>query len=145
MNYHILEKSADNRYVTIAVHLPIPSSQNVAGVALSDATLTYQRAMKEKLERDDKQQGGDGTITSQVPDIGAELTSLQSGALFEKVFQFRFDSTDLTNAQRKTQIEGGNVNERGITQMMADISDSTSDLYQEIIAPLVWWGYKADV
>lgn len=146
MEYHILAKTADNRYASLYVHLPVPSTQNVAGQALSDVTLTYQRALKEKLEQDDIAEGGNGTISSKVPDIsGAELTAMQAGEIGEKYVNFRFDSLDLTNAQRQQQVVNGNVNEIGVSQMITDIADSESDLYQDLIEPLAWWGYKADV
>lgn len=146
MDYHILDKSTDNRYCTLYAHLPIPATKNVAGTALSDDTLTYQRALKEKLEQENIEQGGDGTITSKVPDIAsAELTAMQTGEIVERYVNFRFDSLELTNTQRKDQIENGNVNEIGVAQMKIDIADSDSELYKEIIEPLAWWGYHADI
>lgn len=144
MDYHIGSKSADNMYGMVYVHLPILATKNVAGTALNDNTLTYQRALKEKLIQDSLNAGGDGIIKSQVPDIGTELISLQNGSVVEVTVNFRFSSPDQTNAQRKTQIENGNENMRGVKNMKLDIADANSDLYKEIIEPLAWWDYKAN-
>lgn len=135
-DYHILEKSANSRYVRLAIHLPIPASQNVAGQVLSDATLTYQKALSESL---------DSTVSIAPGITGAEQTALDNGSVFEKVHSFRFSSLELTNAERRIEIEDGNDNEPGVTQWKADISNSDSELYKEIIEPLAWWGYYRDV
>ena len=135
-NYHILKKTADNRFANVYVHLPVPATQTVAGVALDDATLTYQRAMKESL---------DDTI-SVVPGItGAEQTQLDNSELVEKRVSFRFSSTDLTNIQRRAEVENGNDNEPGVIQMLADIIVPGTELWNEVLAPLEWWGYYRDV
>jgi hypothetical protein len=144
--YYILSKTVDDRYARVYEHLPVPSTKNVAGQALNDDTLTYQRAYKEKKLQED------GEITSQVPGLSAaELTQLQNGEIAEYFVEFRFDNPDLTNAQRKTQIENGNANGiedyrlRGFAQHKLDIVDPTSELYKELIEPLAWWGYYADI
>jgi hypothetical protein len=150
-DYHILDKSSDSRYAEVCVHLPIPSSQNVAGNALSDPTLTYQRATKERLEADDLAAGGDGTIKSKVPDIeAAELTQLQNGEIVEEPVSFRFSSLELTNAQRSSEIEQGNDNMMGIAEMKIDITEPEPShphgyLYAKYIAVVDWWGYKRNV
>lgn len=80
-NYHILKKSLDSRNADVYIHLPIPATQTVAGTALSDATLTYQRAVKESVE--DK--------ISKIPNITpAEQTQLDNGELCEYYYPFRF-------------------------------------------------------
>ena len=135
-NYHILKKTADNRFANVYVHLPVPATQTVAGVALDDAALTYRRAMKESLD----------DIISVVPGItGAEQTQLDNGESVEKHVSFRFSSTDLTNIQRRTEVENGNDNMAGVIQMLADIIVPGTDLWNKILAPLEWWGYYRNV
>ena len=143
-NYHILKKTADNRFADVYVHLSIPATQTVAGAALSDATLTYQRAMKESQEKEQ------GTIASVVPGTDAvippattsELADMQAGKLYEYRYLFRFSKLNLTDAQRRGEIEGGNDNMRGVSQLMTDITTPGSKLCDEILAPLEWWGYS---
>jgi hypothetical protein len=141
-DYHIAEKSSDGRTANLYVHLAVPATENVAGVALGGGvTITYQDAQSEKLAKDNP----DG-FTSKAPGILAgEQTQLDNGELIEKIHRFRFSKTDLTNAERQAEIEGGNDNETGIIQWKTDISNADSDLYKELIEPLAWWGYYRDV
>lgn len=216
-DYYILKKSVDNWSAVVVVHLPIPATQTTAGTALSDATLTYQRAVSESIETDpdstndtdsvvpgitavDKavtdfaMTSGGTTITSASGGfvsgmIGSRLniatgtnfvagnykvtgfnsatsleldadatngsnassgtgtiiarqTMLDNGELYEKRLTFDFDTLSLTNIQRRTQIEGGSENgEIGVSQMLVDIATPGSDLWNEILEPLEWWGY----
>ena len=136
-NYHVGRKSEDGRYATVYAHLPVPATQTTAGQALSDATLTYQKAQAESLPEG---------YAPEAPEITAgEITQILAGELIEKIYQFRFSSLDLNNAQRRTEIEDGNQNEQGVTSMIADMSDFDSDLYKELIDPLDWWGYHRNV
>lgn len=147
MDYHIGFKSADNRYAEVYVHLPVPVTETVAGVALgAGVTITYQDAVAAKLDMDFPDgfisgvgMNGVGRITPE------ELAQIVAGGLTENHIRFRFDSLDLTNAERRDQIENGNVNQMGVGQMMADIADTGSDLFAEVIAPLDWWGYGRDI
>lgn len=135
-NYHILKKSVDNRYAEVYVHLPIPATQTTAGVALDDAALTYQRAIEESVE--DK--------TSKVPNLTQqEITALSNGTLYEYFIHFRFSSLELTNAQRRAEIEVGNDNMVGVSQLLTDIATPGSDIWNEILEPLEWWGYFRNV
>lgn len=140
--YHIGRKSEDGRHVDLWVHLSVPATENVAGVTLGGGVnITYQDAQAARLTEENP-----SGFTSIAPGILAgEQTQIDNGAVFEKGFQFRFSALDLTNAQRRTEIESGNDNERGVSQMLLDIADSTSDLYKEIIEPLAWWGYYRDI
>jgi len=142
-NYHIGLKTVDNRYADLYVHLPIPSSETTAGQALAGETITYRDAVKGTVPRDD----AGNPVYTQIPDLlqSVEITQLEDGELFEKYIQFRFDSPDLTNAERRAQIEAGNGNQIGVIQMLADISTSGTDLYNEIIEPLEWWGYHRHI
>lgn len=145
-DYHIGLKSADARYATVYVHLPVPVAQTVAGAAIPDATLTYQRAMKESLQLRKDEQGNVMPVT-QIPEHQADFptdhTALTNGERVEYILNFRFSALDLTNAARRDEIENGNPNQPGgVTQMKADMSISTSDLYGEVVAPLDWWGWR---
>lgn len=140
--YHIGRKSEDGRHVDLWVHLPIPSTENVAGITFGGGvTITYQDAQAARLAEENP----DG-FTSIAPGIIAgEQTQITNGAVFEKQWQFRFSSLDLSDAERRTEIESGNDNEAGVSQMLLDIADSGSDLYKEVIEPLAWWGYYRDI
>jgi len=144
-DYHILLKSVDNRNATVCIHLPIPSTQTVAGAALADATLTYQRALKESLT------GLEVTvIPNHATDFPVENALLVNGEVFEKVISFRFSSLALTNLERRGEIEDGNPSgtedpdQIGVIQMKVNIAIAGTDLYDEILEPLAWWGYYRD-
>lgn len=141
--YHILKKEQGGRYADVYVHLPIPGTPNVAGVAMSEPILTYQRAIRELVSaREDPRVTRIPGLATQFPN---EYADLLAGVVYEYYIRFRFNSIDLTDGQRRSQIENGNENERGVMQMMADIALASSDLYTEIIEPLAWWGYHRDV
>ena len=136
-HYHVGTKSEDGRYATVYAHLPVPVTQTVAGAALSDATLTFQAAQAGTLE---------AGYTPQAPQIDAgEIAQIDAGALIEKEYQFRFSSLSLNNAQRRAEIEDGNVNQQGVISMINDMADSDSDLYKELIDVLDWWAYHRNV
>jgi len=136
-HYHIGRKSGDGRYATVYAHLPVPATQTVAGAALSDATLTYQAVQAETL--------ADG-YSPQAPKItAAEITQIENGELIEKVYEFGFSRVDLTNVERRSEIEDGNDNMQGVISMITDMSDPDSGLYIDIISPLDWWGYSRNV
>lgn len=78
--------------------------------------------------------------SSGIGTVIARQTMLDNGELYEKRLQFRFDSLNLTNSQRRDQIENGNNNQIGVSQMLIDIV-TPSDLRNEILEPLEWWGY----
>jgi hypothetical protein len=79
--------------------------------------------------------------SSGVGTVIARQTMLDNGELYEKRIRFRFDSLDLTNTQRRSQIENGNNNQIGVSQMLVDIATPGSDLWNEVLEPLEWWGY----
>lgn len=137
--YHILMKSADSRYADVYIHLPIPSNKTTAGNAKGSPEgdyITYQWALKESLE----------STTSAVPNItGAEQTQLDDGELYEYFVKFRFSSLDLTNAQRRSEVENGNDNEKGVSQMLTEIATPGSDIWNEVLEPLEWFGYYRDI
>ena len=129
-DYHILNKAVDNKTARVVVHLPIPNENNIAGV-------NRRTALVEKLT-----QNGE-TIVSQVPnhaiDFPADETLLQYGGLYEKAITFRFSSLELTNLGRRDEIRAH------VAQMKADIVSAGTDLYNEVIEPLQWWGYNENV
>ena len=135
--YHILKKSPDNRYADVFVHLAVPATQTTAGATLTDATLTYQRALKESLVG----QEVTGMVGHDVQ-FPVENAQLVNGELVEVFIRFRFTRIDLTDAERRAEIENGNYNQQGgVVQMILDIATPGSDLWNEILDPLEWWGY----
>ncbi len=146
-HYHILTKSIDNKTVNIAVHLPILAGENTAGQALGGESVTYQDAIKATLPQD-----ADGTpVPTRVPDLltknPPEHAELLSGAKKEVSLNFRFSSIDLTNLERRTEIENGNANKDmiGVVQMVTDIAIPGTDLWNKVLEPLEWWGYHRDI
>ena len=87
----------------------------------------------------------DSTVSA-VPEIDPdEQAQLDSGELVEKYISFRFSSVELSNMQRRAEIENGNDNERGVAGLIADIAIPGTDIYNEILAPLEWWGYYNNI
>lgn len=142
MDYHIGLKSDNNRTAEVYVHLPVPATETVAGVAMgAGVNITYRDSMAAKLVADYP----DGFVSG-VGDISqAELNQITAGEVTEKHIRFRFDSLGLTNAERRDQIEAGNDNMMGVAQMLADIADTSSGLYTEVLAILDWRGYSRDL
>jgi len=135
-NYHILKKSVDGRNAEVYVHLPVPATKTTVGTTLNDDTMTYQWALKESLE----------STVSAIPNItGAEQTQLDNGELYEYHHPFRFSSLELTNAQRRAEIENGNYNMVGVSQLLIDIATPGSDIWNEVLEPLEWFGYYRNV
>ena len=125
-DFHVLDKAVNGKTCRAAIHLAIPDENNLAGV-------NYRTAIVERF----------GEITSVVPNHVTEFPSddaaLKSGAQYETVIMKRFTSRNLTNNQRRQQIRVE------VIQMKIDIQTEGSDLYDEIIEPLKWWGYHEDV
>jgi len=119
-DYHILEMAQDLKTVNVIFHLPIPAAgTNEAGKTWREAVVLSQ--------------GGSTEITSQLPGITqAELDALKNGSLYEFPFTVRFSSVNLTNAQRKTEIE-------------AAYTVKTSEIVAEKQITLSFIGYESDV
>lgn len=129
-DYHVLDKSLDNRNATVRVHLPVPATNNAAGN-------TYQWCL-----------ANDATVdkTSDVPNIsGAEQTQLTNGELYEYDYNFRFSSTTLTNAERRSEIRDGNDNMKGVSVMLTEIATPYSDTWNEVLDKYAWYGYADDI
>ena len=120
MNYHILQQDPKQRSVQVVFHIPIPAA------GTNEAGLTWRQAVVSSL-------GGSDAITSEVGNISPEeLTQLKAGELFEKRETVKFSSVNLTNAQRKAEIE-------------AKYAEVCSDVVVEKQVALAWMGYAADV
>lgn len=92
MDFHILTQSKDQNTINAVLHIPVPASNNDAGI-------TWQQAVV-------KEAGGADNIVSVLPDVeSTELTAMKSGALIEKIENVRFSSIFLTNAQRLQEVK----------------------------------------
>ena len=119
-DYHILTQDEKKKTVTVIFHIPITSA------SVNAANITWQDAIV-------KEAGGADNITSQLPDITTEeLSSLKSGSLVELRHVVRYTSTNLTNEQRKAQIE-------------ASFKKVKADLVAEKQVTLEWMGYAGTV
>lgn len=93
-NYHVLLTAEKLTWAQVVFHLPVPDELN------NDST-NYRTAVYEW-------QGG-GTITSAVPNLETEFASeyadLQTGTILEVVKKVEFSSADLTNLQKRGEID----------------------------------------
>lgn len=118
-DYHVLTQDEKNRSISVVFHIPIPAT------GVNEAGFSWRNAIV-------KEQGGSANIISSLPDISkVEDTALKAGEIFEKQTIVRFSSVNLSNAQRKIQIE----------TMFDKIK---TDLVAEKQITLQWIGYSAD-
>ena len=122
-NYHILTQEIQNenkRAAQVVFHIPVPGAgTNEAGISWRDAVV--------------KEQGGAANIESILPDITTQEDSdMKAGALIERVDTVRFSTVNLTNVQRKAEIENY-------------YSELKASLVAEKQLTLEWIGYAADV
>ena len=119
-DYHILTQDPKKKTVQVIFHIPIPSSgTNAAGISWQDAIAT--------------EQGGASNIVSSLSDIASEEESaLKAGALIEVVKTVRFSSTNLSNDERKAEIE-------------AAFEQAKKDVFTEKQIVLEWMGYEGNV
>jgi hypothetical protein len=95
-NYHIRDLPVENgnviKTVNVVFHIPIPVANNAVGIPWRDALVRYL--------------GGAANIVSVLPEISTQEDSdMKAGALFEKSVSVRFTSTNLTDAQRLSQVK----------------------------------------
>lgn len=91
-NYHILNQDTKHKSVSVVFHIPIPGTNNSAGI-------TWQQAVVKEL-------GGAGGIVSVLPDITSQEDSdMKAGVILEMRVNVRFSSVNLTNAQRLQEIK----------------------------------------
>ena len=88
-DYHILESQEDLKRARVVFHVPVPSSQNAAGI-------TWQVAVA--MEQSDK-------ISILTNITTEEAAQLVSGEIIEKVENMKFSSTSLNNAQRLQEVK----------------------------------------
>jgi hypothetical protein len=94
-DYHVLQVNEKDDSITVVFHIPVPDANNAGGY-------NWRLALKESLEVN----ATDGIITSRVPNIGAELTDIQSGATMEVVVQITgFNADTLTDQDKLTEVE----------------------------------------
>lgn len=90
MDFHMLTQTKDQNTVNVVFHIPVPGTNNDAGITWRQAVVM----------------DAGGTVTSILYDIDpAELLLLESGELIEKAENVRFSSIYLTNAQRLQQVK----------------------------------------
>lgn len=119
-DYHILTQGQKRKSVNVVFHIPVPGAgTNQAGLSWRDAVV--------------REQGGSVNIVSVLgTDIDpTEDTQLKAGELVEHQVIVRFSSINLTNAQRKAEIEG-------------HYATSKNDLIAEKQITLEWIGFSAN-
>lgn len=125
-NYHILSQSNDRWSIQLVDHYAVPTAgRNAASVLYTDVV---------KMCCD---------LTSQIPNhqtaFPTEYQDMQDGKVIERVVNFRFSSSDLTAAQKKTEIENGNGSgELGYAARKAkELS--------RLVIEWEWYGYNGNV
>lgn len=119
-NFHVLKKAVDNSLCSIAVHLPTPDGENIAGIPWRGIVVLHFRQ-------------------SMVPRLAAdEVKDLRVGTLIEVPQTVTFSDVNLTNGQRLAEIKAV------VDQMQADIADPDSDLYKEKIGIYEWYLYEGN-
>jgi len=119
-DYHILTQDPKKKTVQVIFHIPVPSSgTNAAGISWQDAMV--------------KEQGGASNIVSSLSSIASEEESaLKAGALIEVTKTVRFSSTNLSNDERKAEIE-------------AAFEKAKKDVFAEKQIVLEWMGYEGNI
>lgn len=118
-DFYILESAKNKKTVNTVFHIPIPTGNNIAGVAWRTALVSHL--------------GGADAITSILIDIStAELDAMKAGELYEQIKTVRFSSTTLTDAQRLAQVE-------------AAYNAAQADALPTLQARLKYYGYVGDV
>ena len=120
MDYHILTQALDRSTASVVFHIPIPASNNSAGISWRTAVVS--------------EQGGAASIVSVLPELVGtqEETDLKAGELFELSTVVRFESVNLTNGQRLSAIE-------------AAFTEAVTSLVAEKQITLDFMGKKGDV
>ena len=119
-NYHILQQATNKASVNCIFHIAVPAG------GTNEAGKTWRQAIV-------LDQGGSAEITSQLPGITqVELDALKAGSLFEVPITVRFSSINLTNVQRKVEIEDAFISESGAIVAQKQIT-------------LEWIGYEGDI
>lgn len=92
-DYHILEMALDQKTINVVFHIKIPAvGESSAGVQWRDAVV--------------KSLGGTAQIKSVLPDLQkAENDLLVTGGLIEIPQTIRFTAINITNVQRKAEVE----------------------------------------
>jgi hypothetical protein len=93
-DYHILTQDEDSKGISAVFHIPIPAAgSNAAGVQWRNAIVLEQK--------------GAVNITSVLPELSgqAEEVSMKAGIVYERLVRVRFSSTNLTDTQRKQEVE----------------------------------------
>ena len=124
-DYHVLEQSKNKNTVNVVFHIPVPET------GTNQAELQWRDAIVLSL-------GGSGNIVSVLPGISTEEdTQLKAGALIEVSENVRFSSVNISNVQKKDQIEAR-------FKELNDIENKDSVLSEKQIK-LAWIGYAGDV
>lgn len=91
-DYHIQTQTEDQKTAKVIFHFPTPNGNN-------DASISWQNAWL---------RSNNGVVTTVLADAyidPAEKTNIEAGSVIEHVDVVRFSSLNLTNAERRTEIE----------------------------------------
>ena len=118
-NYHV--RAADvygNRY-TVVFHVPIPDELNGADVNYRTAIVQWQ---------------GGAPISSTLPDIGDEQTTLDAGQIYEHAEAFNSNPNE-TLIQKRARLDA----------RWTELANTSGDFIQSLQNQLAYWGYNRDV
>lgn len=117
--YHILTQEINQKTISIAVHTPIPDVNN-------EASISYRVALQQSEPFTESAVYG---LQADDPD---EWDDLVAGAVHEKRETVKFTSTNLTNNQRRTEVE-------------TKVAGFQNAVIAEKQITLAFWGYQGDV
>ncbi len=124
-DWHIKNISDDGRKARVVFHIPVPAGNNSAS-----PVKTWQECVSEFIKTK-AEDGSWNEFFSDLENIGAELTDLRNGSLFEVVETVRFAELD-NNAEKKTKIDN-------------EFTATVADVQSRLAARLRFWGYASDV
>jgi hypothetical protein len=120
-----MELAKKRNWIRMICHIPIPDENNSANPAHNLRT-----CVKEWQEKN-----GD-TISTKVPnlstDFPSEWSEMQSGAIYEYELILYFSSADLTNLQRRNEMD-------------TKYSSLVTEKIAEFRSKLKFWGFNRDV
>lgn len=120
-DYHILEQARDKKTISVVFHVAVPAGgTNEANIPWGDAIVLHL--------------GGAAAITSVLPDVTGtqEETDMKTGAIIEIRGEVRFSGVNMTNSERRVEIEAAYINAAA-----AEIIEKQEDL--------AFIGFNADV
>ena len=122
-DYWILKTAIDKKTVRLVVHVDVPSQNNAAGYNCRTALI--------------ESMGGAANIASEVP--GLDDAALKNGSKLEYGEEYRFSSLELTNIQRRDEVEAR------VAEIVTNLQTEQDEVLQPVLDGLIYWQYTNTV